>query len=451
MPALAEVHKRLLEERANIWSQAQGLIDTAEARADKAWTAEDQSAWDAFNKDLDDRDKRIADLIDTMDREQRAAEARARGGVHLPVDVPADHDGDKPLFARDAYNKAFNAYLAGGISAVTPEQRQMLQSGFQDDKEMRIQTAGTTTAGGFTIPQGFYNLLENAMKWYGGMLSPADLPGLPGNDGDNNGGVPGTSAAGVSVIRTDTGNPLPFPNYDDTGNVGARLAEGTTIGTQDVPFASTTLNAFTYTSKAILISWQLLQDSAFDLPTEIAMVAGERLGRILNTELTVGTGTTMPLGVANAATAGKVGATGQTTTVIYDDIIDLEHSVGLAYRARGKFMFHDNTLKVIRKLKDTQGHPLWQPSIQAGVASLFSGREYVINNDMPVPAANARSILFGDFSRYKVRLVRTGSLVQLQERYADQLCNGYFVWIRADGNLINAGQNPITYYANSAT
>lgn len=463
MPSLNETHRRLREERTNVWSQAQTVLDTSEARADKAWTSEDETAWRTHNTELDTLDARIADLEATMERERKADESRGRyPDVVLPTDRSAGADADKPLYQRDSYRQAFNNYLARGITGIPAEQRQLLQGGLQNDEEFRVQTAGTTTAGGFTIPQGFYNTLEGAMKFYGGMLSPADTYGLPGNDGDQgNTAPPGVnSGVGVTVVRTDTGNALPFPQFNDTGNVGAQLAEGVTIGAQDIAFTSITLNAWTYTSKAILISWQLMQDSAFDLSTEIAMAAGERLGRILNTHLTVGVGTTQPLGVVNAATAGPVGATGETVGFLaptattnqgYDDLVALEHSVDLAYRQNGKYMFNDSTLKIIRKLKDAQGHPLWQPSLVMGIPSNVNGRDYVINNDMPVMAANARSILYGDFSRYKVRIVRTGALVHLQERYADQLSDGFFVWIRADGNIVDAGGHPIAYFANSAT
>jgi HK97 family phage major capsid protein len=91
------------------------------------------------------------------------------------------------------------------------------------------------------------------------------------------------------------------------------------------------------------------------------------------------------------------GATGQTTSVIYDNLVDLVHSIDPSYRNQNcKFMLADATLAAVRKIKDTQGHPLWQPSVQAGVPDSLLAYPVVINQDMPVMAASAKSILFGD-------------------------------------------------------
>lgn len=106
-----------------------------------------------------------------------------------------------------------------------------------------------------------------------------------------------------------------------------------------------------------------------------------------------------------AATAGKVSATGSTITPSYDDMVDLEHSVDPAYRSMPgvSWMFHDFMLRNLKKLKDTTGVPLWLPGLSAKDPDTFLRYKYTINQDMPQPAANARSILFGDLSQYMIR------------------------------------------------
>src|SRR4029453_6666120 len=94
------------------------------------------------------------------------------------------------------------------------------------------------------------------------------------------------------------------------------------------------------------------------------------IGRITNTHFTVGTGTGQPQGVVTGATLGKTGIVGQTTAIIYDDLVDLEHAVDPLYRPGSSYMMADSSLKVIKKLKDTAGRPIWQPGpsapLQAG-------------------------------------------------------------------------------------
>jgi HK97 family phage major capsid protein len=70
---------------------------------------------------------------------------------------------------------------------------------------------------------------------------------------------------------------------------------------------------------------------------------------------------------------------------------------------------------------------------------------------MPVMAANAKSILFGDFSNYVIRDALDVQIIRLNERFPDNLEVGFIAFQRTDGNLVNAGTNPIKYYQNSAT
>jgi HK97 family phage major capsid protein len=81
----------------------------------------------------------------------------------------------------------------------------------------------------------------------------------------------------------------------------------------------------------------------------------------------------------------------------------------------------------------------------------INGYPYVINQDVASMSANAKSILFGDFSKYKIRRVMDTTVLRLTERYAEFGQVGFIAFSRADGNLIDAGTHPVAYYSNSAT
>lgn len=404
--------KQLREERAKLVADAQAIL-----KQDKM-SSEDEQKFDAIMADVDVKKVEI-------DRIERvlAAEQELSQRVERRAGVEGVTVSDRKV--RDEEEAAiFHKWMLGGMESLEMSERQVMQR-----RHSPIQAAQSTTgsAGGFMIPQGFSDRLEVALKFYSGMLQNAE------------------------VLETDSGNDIPWPTVNDTAQVGAILAENATITAQDATFASITLKAYMYTSKLIAVSWQLMQDSAFSVENVVADIAGERLGRIWNTHFTTGTGSSQPNGVVTAATLGKTGTTGQTGSVIYDDLIDLIYSVDRAYRQGSKFMMNDASIKVVRKLKDSQGLPLWQTSLQAGEPDNLLGYPVVPNNDVATMAANAKSILFGDFKKYKIRRVRGGSLVRLNERYADALQVGFFLFGRVDGNLIDAGTNPVKYYANSAT
>ncbi|MDQ7039783.1 MAG: phage major capsid protein, partial [Rhodothermus sp.] len=204
----------------------------------------------------------------------------------------------------------------------------------------------------------------------------------------------------------------------------------------------------------VRVSLQLMQDSAFDLEEFLADIFADRLGRALQDHITNGDGTTQPEGILTAIPAAQtvVGATGQTTSVTYDDLVTLIHSVDPAYRSspRAAFMMHDTTLAALRRLKDNSGRPLWQDGLQAGEPPRLLGFRVIVNNTMPQMSASAKSIVFGDFSKYILREVGQGLVVRrLDERYAEYLQTALLGFARYDGRVLQPAAFAV--YQNSAT
>jgi HK97 family phage major capsid protein len=156
----------------------------------------------------------------------------------------------------------------------------------------------------------------------------------------------------ASGIQTSTGAQMLFPTTDSTSEEGEIIGQNTVVSVGETSFGQASLDVYKYSSKSIALPFELLQDSMFNIEEYIQTLLRLRLGRIQNRHHTVGTGSGQPRGVVTAAGAGKVGATGQTVTVTYDDFVDLEHSIDPYYRAAAKWMMHDDMLKVSRKIKD---------------------------------------------------------------------------------------------------
>ncbi|MCZ0996360.1 phage major capsid protein [Streptomyces noursei] len=199
------------------------------------------------------------------------------------------------------------------------------------------------------------------------------------------------------------------------------------------------------------MNWQLLQDSAFGLETWLPRKLGERIGRAVAGYLVTGTGVKQPEGLTTQVTTGKTGANGQTTSIIFDDLVDLEHSIDPAYRGPNcRWLMNDSLLKVIRKLKDGENRPLWVPVPVVGMAATINGYQYTVDNKMPVPAASAKSLVFGDFQAgYVVRQVQDVQTIRLNERYAEKLQTGFFGYSRIDGMVDD--QAALAAYAHSAS
>lgn len=402
-------------------AQSAKLIEDARAiHAQENLTAEDMAKVDTMVAESNLIDARINQIL-SLDAKIVANAEQIRNDA-LKAGISTDEMGQR----RANEESAFKSWLRGGVAALNADQRQIYEARFQ-----AAQSTTSDTEGGYLVPEGFYNQLISAELAYGGMIE--------------NG----------YVLDTTTGNNLPIPTDNDTSNTGTIIGENTQVSELGMTFGSITLGAFTYSSKMVRVPNQLLQDSAFDLSGFLTMKLGERLARITNTHFTTGDGAAKPRGLITAATLGRTAggstSSGSTTTFDYDDLVELEHSVDPAYRRNAKWMLADSALKQVKLMKDGMGRPIWMPGIAVRGPDTLLGYQYSVNQDMAAPAASAKTVAFGDFSKYFIRRVAGAQVMRLSERFADYNQTAFLAFQRWDGNLIDAGTRPVKYLQQSAT
>jgi HK97 family phage major capsid protein len=435
--------KQLLEQRKAAYDKVHEIREAMKAEGRDEIKPEEREAWEKANSDFDKFDEELK-RCDRMDElEQRM---QARHDTPKPGREDRDTRDDSPDMdmkqARDLALKGWMRFQLTGemsdeqrdamsIVGLSPHKRELdinlRNTAPRTLAECRAQSVGTDSAGGYTVPEGFSGALEEALLYYGGIRNAVD------------------------VWRTSSGQQIPWPTTNDTSNSGALLAENTQDSEKDVTFSEVVFNAYKYTSKLVRVSRELLEDSAFDMGNFLGRALGERLGRAQNAACTTGTGTAQPKGLVTAATLGKTAASASTIT--FDELMDLQHSVDIAYRnmPNAGWMFADSTLKVIRQLKDSDNNYIWQNgNIQTGAPSQLLGKSYTVNNDMAAIAASAKTVLFGDFGKYKLREVNNIRFYRLVERYADYDQDGFVAFMRFDGDLLDAGTNPVKYLAQAS-
>ena len=411
--------KGLTEKRANLLHQSQLILDEVVKRAG-SWGAEDEAKFDALQKDIEGMTSTIerAKKLDELTREQAAREDERR-------ETTKTVDGEPSADERRA---GFAAWCRGSKNATEKDRELAKRAGFnlasdETTFETRAMGVGASGAGDKTFSTRFVSELEAAMLAFGNVKAEA------------------------TVVKTSTGNPMRFPTANDTAQSGALLAENTQIALQDISISEVTLDAYKYSSKGVLVSVELIQDNEVDLESFIGRALGERLGRITNTHFTTGTGTSQPNGIVTASTAGKTAA--GAAAITYGELVDLQHSVDPAYQEGAKFMFNFGTLGYLKKLLDSDGRPIWQPAMGASLAGSYPatilGKPYVVNQQMAAIATTAKTVLYGDFSKYLVREVKDITLLRLVERYADYHQVGFLAFMRTDGDLLNAGTNPVKH------
>lgn len=410
---MTDTIQAMRERRNALAKETRNLLDQNPA---STWNADHQKVYDEKLAEVERIDAAIS-------REQKVLDLHSENIVNEAIDERLK--GNKSASA-----EALRAFAKGGLSGLSAEQLQEMRARQTPEIQNAMSTT-TTTEGGYTVATEYMKRLEELQKVYGGMRSVATL------------------------IQTASGAQMNFPTADTTAEVGEIVGQNTAVAALDTAFGNTTLDVYKYSSKKIALPFELIQDSFIDIEGYILEVLARRIGRLQNTHFTTGDGSSKPYGVVTGASAGKTGTTGQTLTVIYDDLVDLQHSIDPAYRRNAKWMMADSSVKVLRKIKDGQSRPIFVPGYEVGVPGgapdTLLGQAVVVNQDVAAMAANAKSILYGDFSKYIIRDVMDLTLFRMTDSaftLSGQV--GFVGFQRSGGRLVDAG-GAVKYYANSAT
>ncbi|MBD3803566.1 MAG: phage major capsid protein [Thioclava sp.] len=352
----------------------------------------------------DRADRESEEVRERMDREARDGRRATGGAQEFQPDGNADAE----------YRGHFRDFLASGgdLSAISNEARSALRRGMVEERAG--QTTATGPAGGYTVPSTIANFIAIGMAATGPML---------------NGDV-------VSLLNTATGAGMIIPGLDDTANEGEDHVEGDDVTAKEAALAliKADLSAFTTRTKWFTWSFELAQDSSFAWEAILGRVVGERLGRRANKLLTTGTGVGQPLGHVTGAAVGATATANNALT--FDDIIELEHSIDPAYRngPRVGYQMHDQTVKVLRKIKDLEGRYVWQDGdLVKGVPDMLNRKPVHFNQAMDQIGASKDVITFGDFGTYYTRQVGGPLLGVAREMFFPNL--GIAGVLRFDGAL----------------
>lgn len=381
----------------------------------------DEAASEGERELTEDEMNRYEQLEGKLVAARRAVEIRKRNTAYHVVDpniAPAVNVGTQRR--DDTYERAFDHFMRTGQKN-------------SDLIEVRDQTKGTTTEGGFLVPETFRNKLVECIEDFGGL------------------------AANVETITTQGGNTMPFPTIDDTANLATIVAEASAPATgtgDDLVFGEKELGAYRYvapgadnftafepSADGLRVSVELLQDSAFDIQALVQRKLGERIARAQSRHWAAGTGSGQPQGINQAAGPSDTWTAAAPT---YDDLIDAIHSVDPFYRRSAKWAFNDATLALIEKIKDSNNDPVWRP-LGALIGDkpsdgMLMGYPVVIDQGFPdyTDGSGNEFGVFGDLREaYVIRRVRDVQMIVDPYTRARFGQVQYWVWARADGLVQN--------------
>lgn len=382
----------LREKRAKAWDAAKAFLD-AKRGADGMLSEEDTAAYDKMEQDVMNLGKEIERL-----ERQAAIDAELSKATSTPLTgKPGAKMGkdEKTGRASDEYKGSF--WNAMRVKVPAPSVLNALQE-------------GTDSEGGYLVPDEFERTLVEALEEENVFRTLAH------------------------VIKTSSGD-RKIPVVATKGSASWIDEEGAYQDSDDA-FSQVSIGAYKL-GTMIKVSEELLADSVFDLEAYISKEFARRIGAREEESFFTGDGKGKPLGILAAKDGAEVGVTAASAKAItVDEVIDLFYSLKAPYRKNAVWVLNDATVKQIRKLKDSTGQYLWQPSLVAGTPDTILGRPVKTSAFMPVAAAGAKTIAFGDFKYYWIADRQGRTFKKLSELYAANGQVGFMGTQRVDGKLV---------------
>jgi len=203
-------------------------------------------------------------------------------------------------------------------------------------------------------------------------------------------------------------------------------------------FTEIILGAYTYFSRLVKCSNELLQDTGIDLAAFLGQQLGERIGPAQEAHFLTGTGSSQPQGPITAASTTTAGS---ATASAINDLISLMNAVDTAYKNTGgkvAFVMHQTVWGALRKLQDSQGRQLIS-DIPAGQAPELFGYPVLLTSGMgPTFASTKKTALFGNFYYYTIRDVANWVVARSMDRYFEFNVSAFLALQRTDAKCLNA-------------
>ncbi|MBO5320330.1 MAG: phage major capsid protein [Ruminococcus sp.] len=382
--------KELREKRAKAWDDAREFLDSK--RNDSGLLSEEDSkTYDAMEQQIVAYGKEI----DRLERQEKLGrEMNAATSVPL-VSAPGAHteQTEKTGTASDSYSKAFWNSIRN-------------RNWIDVRNDLQI---GTDSEGGYLCPDEFEKKLIESLEEED-IFRPL-----------------------ATKIQTSSGD-RKIPVITQKGEA-VWMEEEEAYTLSDDAFGQIALSAYKV-GTAIKISEELLNDSVFDLPSYIAKEFARRIGTKEEEAFLIGDGKGKPTGVFAAAGGAENGATSAGVAITFDDMMELFYSLKSPYRKKAVWLLNEQTLKALRKIKDSNGNYIWQPSVSQGIPDTILNRPYVTSVYAPTPDAGNKAVAFGDFSYYWIADRQGRSLKRLNELFAMNGQIGFLASQRVDGKLI---------------
>ena len=302
----------LLHSRGVVVDKMTALLDNAESEG-RDLNVDEQATYEKMEAEQSD----IKNRVDRLTRQQEI-ENSLQKPTDSAVKPAIESKTNISPFASAEYKAGINAYLRKGKSAL-------------DQPILNALQIGTDSEGGYVVPEEFDTAIVEALQDWNEIRQYC------------------------TVISTGSDRNIPI---ESTLGVATWTAEEAAYTESDAAFGRVILGAHK-AARIIKVSEELLQDSFFDLEGYLARNFGKSFGLLEEAAFVNGSGSGQPTGITDGASAGPTFA--GAAAITGDEMIDVYHALSRPYRMNATWIMADATVKLIRKLKDSDGQYIWQP------------------------------------------------------------------------------------------
>jgi len=316
----------------------------------------------------------LKELAEKKAKEFAAAQAKGStvgAHVHKDADMSADEKAQ--------VTKWFTA-LANGDKTALREldgeiEKDYIAKGFTVTK---AQNVGTNSAGGYLVPVTLDGAIRKKLRYVSPMRQIATvIENMPANlNLPSENALPTVYWAAEGAAGTDSGSTFDLNNL--------------------VPHKLIGLDSMTHETLVDAATNESVQNFVLDRFT-LALSLAE------NDAFVNGDGTDRPFGFRSSAITPNSVAVAVPGTNKYTDLTALKYKLTAAYRMLGVFVTSGAGMQILENLQDSQGRPLFLPSVVEGRPDVLLGRPIYEVSEIPTNlgvGTNETEVWFGMFTNY---------------------------------------------------
>ena len=371
--------------RRRLYAEA---LEFLERRNGRRLTAEEEAQWDRYNARIDG----LAAEIETLEARHRdeTEAGQLREAQSFAYGRAPDYAAEQQALRAWA-NGAGPSQLHVDIRGAMRE-RELLRQG-ASPSELRVMNWDTGSSAS-VVPTSLSRSMYSVME---AEISALRMP--------------------TTRVVTDSGETMDFGAVT-TNSIATQVAgQGTTIAGTDPVLGKLTLTPDKF-GELIRVSNEVLSDAGVDMANLLAQQVGRAVSRRVNQQIAE-----QLIGGAVTGANGTVATGGSLITPGYEALVNLQYSVNSANRNSGNaaWVGLDSTAGTLRKLRDgnggTLGSPIWQPSVQTGIAGQrqpdeLLGHPFFTDPNIAAQGSDAKVLFYGDWNAFYARFVGGGPVIE---------------------------------------